>query len=200
MRINQTIAEQKREMRAQQKALRSKMTAEERQAAGVKCAAILQSSEVWKQAEKIYCYCSYNAELPTTRIMEAAWSDGKRLAVPKVLDDGAMEFFYISSMQELQPGAYGIPEPVGKDKAAAAIPGKNTCMVLPGLAFDENGGRLGYGGGYYDRYLQRYPGICKIAAGYDCSVVAGVPAEGTDVPVDWLLTPQGLRKIVNGGK
>ena len=95
------------------------------------------------------------------------------------------------------PGAYGILEPEGgtvlcpREGISIGLSGRDV-MLLPGLAFTEKGERLGYGGGYYDRYLKRYPGVFKAAPAYEFSVLSELPVEEHDERADVLLLPDRI--------
>ena len=86
--------------------------------------------------------------------MRCAWDDGKEVAVPRVDGDGIMHFYYLRSLKDLEPGAFGIMEPRADCRICETEEG---LLLMPGVAFDEQGHRVGYGGGYYDRYLEKHP-------------------------------------------
>ena len=116
----------------------------------------LFSCALYQEAEEIFCYASYGSEADTSRIIAESLRLGKRTAVPKVIGERRMEFYYISGMDELSPGYRGIPEPAGT-AGTEALPGRDTLIILPGAVFDRTGNRLGYGGGFYDTYLAAHP-------------------------------------------
>ncbi|MEZ4271321.1 MAG: 5-formyltetrahydrofolate cyclo-ligase [Myxococcota bacterium] len=91
---------------------------------------------------------------------------------------------------ELSPGYRSIPEPQGRPCALPEI----EAIVVPGLAFDKKGGRIGYGAGYYDRTLSVYPGV-TIGLAYDFQVVSTLPQASHDAPMDWIITPAGALEI-----
>ena len=121
-------------------------------------------SEQYKNADKIFAYWSVDSEVDTHDIIAKALSDGKRVALPKCTDkNGNMKFYYIASLADLVDGMYGIKEPP-EDFIAEDYTENSLCLV-PALAFDKEGYRLGYGKGYYDRFLSDISpyklGICK---------------------------------------
>lgn len=143
--------------------------------------------DFYKSADVIYLYAPYNQEIITWSIIEDAVRSGKRTAVPKCFGD-VMEFFYITSKDELLPGAYGIPEPSGdKDKL---VNEKDVLILMPGLAFDTQMGRIGYGGGFYDKYLDSHKDtkFFKAALAYDFQILDGLPLEEHDYRIDALVT------------
>ena len=99
------------------------------------------------EATDIYCYANYNGETGTLAIMEEAWKLGKSVWFPRV-EGGEMNFYLVEQKEDLRPGAYGILEPTGEYKAD----GYDGLLIMPGVAFDEECHRIGYGGGFYDRF------------------------------------------------
>lgn len=114
---------------------------------------LLFEKECYKNASVIYIYLAYNQEINTKYIIEQAWRDGKKVGVPKVISKSQMEFYEIKSFKEIEVGYHGIPEP---KETGNLLDEKEVLMILPGLAFDKENNRVGYGGGFYDRYLERY--------------------------------------------
>ena len=98
----------------------------------------LFSCALYQAAREIFCYASYGSEADTSRIIAESLRLGKRTAVPKVTGERRMEFYYISSMEELSPGYRGIPEPEGR-AGTEAVPAKDALIILPGAAFDRKG-------------------------------------------------------------
>jgi 5-formyltetrahydrofolate cyclo-ligase len=116
----------------------------------------------------------------------------KVVAVPKVnLKTGTMQAFIITDLiKDLRPGEYGILEPVPSCKEADYL--KMDLIISPGLAFTLKGERIGYGGGYYDRFLQKITGVPICALSYDRLVIGYLPVKNNDVPVDYLITESRL--------
>ncbi|MFR8872892.1 MAG: 5-formyltetrahydrofolate cyclo-ligase [Oscillospiraceae bacterium] len=140
----------------------------------------------------VYGYLSYNQEVRTLALLQAALDAGKRVAVPKVLGD-TMRFLWISDLSAVAPGYCGIPEPLA-DGPEADDP--HALVLMPGLAFDPSGRRLGYGGGFYDRFLAREPGHPTLALCYDFQLLPHVETAPHDVPVDqvlWAAVPEDCR-------
>lgn len=154
----------------------------------------LTDLECYRQAKIILAYVAYKSEVNTRRILEKALEDGKKVAVPKVLDkNGIMEFYEIRSLQELATGYQGIGEPDISEKEPIALEKlwKETLMIMPGAAFDRKCNRIGYGGGFYDRYLNRCSRhIRTVAVCYEIQLVQGIAAEPFDVKPDIVLTEQ----------
>lgn len=141
----------------------------------------------YQLAQTIYCYVSYREEVMTHQLIENALLQGKRVAVPKVLGK-KMEFFYINGLQELQNGTMGILEPSGIGSPAND---NHALMILPGLAFDRSYNRMGYGGGYYDKYITTHleHKFNKFAVAFDFQIMEQIKTEEYDVKVDHIITP-----------
>lgn len=182
----------KKELRQSIKEKRRLLSAKEREQAGEAVKNRIISLPEYRSCEQLFLYVSCTDELPTLGLMEQGVADGKQIAVPKVLSERKMEFYQITSLSELQPGKWGILEPVKGEKCIPQ-PERKPLMLLPGLAFSSQGARLGYGGGYYDSYLAECalscPELCKAAIGYDFSLVSELPEEKFDIRVDLIVTP-----------
>ena len=133
----------------------------------------------------IYCYVNYNGEVGTELLMEEAWKLGKHVWLPKV-EGSEMEFYLVESRQELEPGAYGIFEPAGEQKAD----GKEGLMIMPGVAFDKDGHRIGYGGGFYDKYLEKHPELYAIAVAFELQMYPEIPWEEYDIRPQKIVTEE----------
>lgn len=166
---------------------KKQMTVEEIKAKSKKILERLLKEPCFLQAETLYCYVSYNQEVMTKPLISRALAMGKKVAVPKVIGE-EMEFIYLNSLDELARGYQGIEEPTGTTVAKE----DRVLMILPGLAFDEQGNRVGYGGGFYDRYLNRnrMNNYIKVAVGFDFQVVEHLEMEECDELVDIILTEE----------
>ena len=140
-------------------------------------------TEAYKNASTLYGYLPYNQEVRTIPILEQALSDGKRVAVPKMYGDD-MEFIYLDDLSAVAENSYGIPEPIADGPVARD---ENALVLMPGLAFDKQGLRIGYGGGYYDRYLSNEPGHPLVALCYEFQMFERLETEEFDIPVDLVL-------------
>lgn len=137
-----------------------------------------------------FTYLSHGTEIPTMGITRAVFSAGKIVAAPKVTGEGRMEFYSLRSPNHLRPGAFGILEPEGGELLTPKM-GK-TFLLLPGLAFTRHGDRLGYGGGYYDRYLEKYQESFLAAPAYPFSVLDCLPVQAHDIRAHALLLPEEI--------
>jgi 5-formyltetrahydrofolate cyclo-ligase len=145
---------------------------------------------LYLQAADIYCYVDYNGEVGTRAMIEEAWRQGKNVWVPRVLG-AEMEFFQIHSYDELLPGTKGILEP------EEGIPGtgENGLMIMPGVAYDRALHRIGYGGGYYDKYLEKHPQLKRMAIAFDYQVMEAVPCDVHDIQPEILITESQIFHI-----
>ena len=145
----------------------------------------LYETAQYQQAKSLYAYLSFNQEVRTNPIIQRAWADGKRVAVPKVVGD-EMIFIWIDSFDNLAPqGAFHIMEPIENDPVADD---ETALILMPGLAFDPEGHRVGYGGGFYDRYLASQPHHPTVALCYDFQMFDHLDVDDFDVPVDVIIT------------
>lgn len=141
----------------------------------------------FQAANTILVYMSYNGEMMTDYIIDEAKRQKKLVAVPTVLGE-EMEFFAFCSKEELVPDKHGILEPIPNDQTK--IEGNQALIIMPGVAFDEQKNRVGYGGGFYDRYLEKHPNLKKIAIAYEFQVMDSVPAEEFDQRLDCIITEE----------
>ena len=127
----------------------------------------------YKTADNVLCYVSGKNEIDTLQLIEYSLKNGKAVAVPKCCDaDGEMNFYYISSLSELEIGKFGIMEPSEKNKIFENC--DNSICIVPSLMVDKNKFRLGFGKGYYDRFLARFSGF-KCVVCYKDNVVEKLP-------------------------
>ncbi|WP_167956400.1 5-formyltetrahydrofolate cyclo-ligase [Anaerosporobacter faecicola] len=181
----------KTEIRQYMKELKNQLSKQEIQDRSKRIASIFLAQPFYQQAENIFLYVSYNQEVDTKKLIQLILRDGKHVAVPKVVDDH-MEFHEITNLDQLTVGAFGILEPsincpINRN---ASWESKKNLMIVPGLAFDKSGSRIGYGGGYYDRYIHNYPeqiGL-KIALAYDFQVFEHIDIESFDEKIDGVIT------------
>ena len=148
----------KQDLRARSKERRRNMEAAEKQALDKAVAENVRRLKEYRPANTILVYMSTPIEVDTIQIIKNAWEDGKRVAVPRCIPDTRnMEFHYIDSFDCLSVGSFSVMEP---DENLPVVTDFSGClMIVPGMHFDMKGYRLGYGKGYYDRYMVRFTGI-----------------------------------------
>ncbi len=144
--------------------------------------AAVQASSEWQKARTILLYRSVAPEVSTVGLANAAWREGKRTVFPVTKPDG-LELREASAWTQFKPGAHGIPEPTGAAVSASEV----QLAIVPGVAFDQLGGRLGRGGGHYDRFL---PSLrCPVwGLAFHVQVVEWVPREAHDRALDRVVT------------
>lgn len=161
---------------------------------------ILQHLFAWnafRDADSVFCYVSFRSEVDTFPVLQRVLSSGKRLLVPRVDPASrSMEAVVIESTGDLKPGCYGILEPdlEGEREASGGNGEVIDLVIAPGCAFTRRGDRLGYGGGYYDRFLGRLrdTGCVTCALTYDRLILPSLPVKDIDIPVDYLIIESGV--------
>ena len=206
----------KEELRRELRRRRKELSAEERQRLSRSAADGIIAAAVWRQAETVALYMSVRGEIDTTPLLAHAWDSGKLVLLPACSrkEQGKMCLVACSGADGLCTGSFGIPEPPlseeetefhelytddcgnsdtpdAADKGIRPVP---DIIVVPGLAFDRKGARLGMGGGYYDRLLAlpRYRNSLRLGLAYSFQLVDSLPREDWDVPVHAVCTEQGM--------
>ena len=148
----------KQDLRARAKERRRNMVSEEKQQLDRQIAENVCRLKEYRPAKTILIYMSTPIEIDTIGIIKKAWADGKRVAVPRCIPDTRnMEFHYIESLDQLSIGSFSVMEPNPDLPVVTDFSG--CLMIVPGMHFDMKGYRIGYGKGYYDRYMVRFTGI-----------------------------------------
>lgn len=143
---------------------------------------------LFQSARAIACYLARPREVQTSAILAAAWKAGKRVAVPAWLADRqSYGLSWLAEGQATRPGEFHVLEPVQPDWVK---PGELDLMVVPCLAFDAYGRRLGHGGGHFDRLMTRHD-VPKVCLAFEGQRMLAVPFEPHDAPVDWIVTETG---------
>ncbi len=187
----------KKELRKKIRSLRDSMSREENLRLSARIAANLFNTKEYIEAENILTYVSFGSEADTHGIIRDALEKGKRVAVPRI-DSGVMVFYEIKGISELMQGYYGIPEP-DESHNVPFVPDK-ALMIVPGMVFDRNLNRIGYGGGFYDRYLSGMSAkdYLKYGLAFDLQVIEEViEADDFDIPVLKLVTESGVFESKN---
>ena len=176
----------KKALRAEIKAKKRAMTEAQIAAASDALARQLYAHPAYQNARSIFGYLSYNQEVRTMPMLEQAQKDGKRVAVPKVIGD-KMIFIWLDDLSRVALGYCNIPEPI--DDGPEAFD-ETALVMMPGLAFDPAGHRCGYGGGFYDRYLEQHPGHPTLAMCYGFQMFEHLDTDPHDIPVDYVLSQE----------
>ena len=175
----------KKEIRAEVKKHRKEATVEQIQKnSDLICDKFLGLKE-YQESSVVFAYIDCKNEVQTRKVIEQCWKDQKTVAVPKVFGK-EMKFYAISSYEDLEEGYFGIPEP--KHEKLEEIICEDGLMILPGVAFDVKKHRVGYGGGFYDRYLEAHPDMKKIAFAFEFQMFESVPFESFDIQPEKVVT------------
>ena len=190
------------DIRAEKKALRREMLSRRRavspeqrtHAGGIITAQVLPEL---KRAGTVMLYASMPEEIDLFPLMEKLISAGKRIALPEITGRGTMEARELAAMDALIDGAFDIPTP-DPARGAQIPPEEIDVVIVPGAAFDADGGRLGLGGGYYDRFLPRAVHAGRLVLAFDFQIVPAVPMAAWDARVDRILTERRSMDCRNG--
>lgn len=160
------------------------------QRSGIICKKLVQT-EAYKKAKSIWTYVSMPREVQTFPLIEAAWEDGKKVAVPKVVGSDTLQFIELTSYDQLEEGYFHVLEPTSGDRAED----ESALIVMPGVAFDLSGNRIGYGKGFYDRFLISHPTHPTAAFSFDFALRDHIPAEEHDQKPDLIITDRRIIRV-----
>ena len=173
----------KKELRRQIRELKRAMTPEQIEQASLRLGELFLETQQYKNAKTIYGYLPYNQEVRTVPMLEQAIRDGKKVAVPKCYGD-EMKFIYLEDLTQVELGYCNIPEPIADGPVAED---ETALVLMPGMAFTKSGDRMGYGGGFYDKFLAKEPNHPTVALCYSFQMVESLPTAEYDIPVDCVL-------------
>ena len=176
----------KDELRAQMRQARRALSEQAQREAAQAAAARILALDAYQNARVVMAYAAVRGELALDAVLRDALAADKTLALPRCEGEGVMRAYRVARLSELKRGAYGILEP-----GAACLPvapEEIDLMLVPGTAFDRRGGRLGQGGGYYDRYLGLTRAVC-VGVCHDFALTEAVPTETHDAHMDIVITP-----------
>lgn len=180
----------KNQLRQQYKKIRQQLAGTEVQQRSAQIAANLFQTSFWQQSQIIMLYLSFQNEVATQAIYQQGWTEGKTMLLPIcAMQNGLMEMSVFSSFEQLEPNRYGIGE-LPPQLQQIVSPQQIDLCIIPGIAFDHAGNRLGFGAGYYDRYLPRVNHKAKrVALAYECQLYdATLPINSFDLPMDYIIT------------
>ena len=173
----------KKQLRSEIRARKRAMTEEEiREKSRILTEKFLET-EAYRNARTLYGYLPYNQEARTVPLLEQALRDGKQVAVPKVYGE-EMKFILMEDLSRVEKGYAGIPEPIADGPVAED---ETALVLMPGLAFDPRGHRIGYGGGFYDKFLASEPGHPTVALCYGFQMFPHLETEEFDKSVDLVI-------------
>lgn len=177
------IQTMKKTIRHEVRLKKKKVSEQERQELGKRIYKTLIALPEFMEANSISVYVDFNQEVPTRSIIELAWELGKEVASP-VVENGEMEFYRYYSMEDLQLNSYGILEPCKKYGTVSP----NSFVIMPGVAFDEQRNRIGYGGGFYDRYMEKHSDLMNVAIAFEFQIYKELDCEEKDYKPSKIIT------------
>ena len=186
----------KKELRKEFLKFRNELSIEVRKEKSIQIANRVTTMNEFRNADVVLLYNAIRSEVETTEVFQEAKRLGKRIYCPRVIGD-QMEFYLIDETTEFEVSNFGICEPKMVEERRYISKEEDVVFVLiPGAAFDEDGNRVGYGGGYYDKYLKRLQenlpirNIWKVAVGYECQILdkGCIKAESYDIRCDYIVT------------
>ena len=187
--------DERSQLRARLRQARAARTWQEQERDARAIAARILALPAYRDARVVMAYAAASGEIALDAVMADALVQGKALALPLCVGPGVMQARAVSALSQLRPGRYGIPEP-GAD-CPRIDPADIDLMLVPGVAFDARGGRVGQGGGYYDRFLARTKAL-RAGVCHDFALIARVPAQAHDMRMDCIFTPGGM--VCAGGQ
>ena len=153
------------------------------------------NSEIYKKSKKIFTYISFGSEVDTIKIIKYSFSNNKEVYVPKINKQTKdMIALKIHNFNNMSVDKWGIIEPNSVDKTNIGT--DFDLIIMPGIAFDKQGNRIGYGGGYYDKYISKLNNASNLLAlAYDFQIIQDIESESHDIKVDFILTNKGFIKV-----
>ncbi|MCL2884456.1 MAG: 5-formyltetrahydrofolate cyclo-ligase [Oscillospiraceae bacterium] len=184
----------KKDLREKSKILRRALSADEKAARDAQIAALVTALPAFAQADVLLTYIALPIEVDTAAVIRAARGAGKAVAAPRCVPGTSdMVFYFFDTEADLAPGTFGVPEPVANSAHELRDFSTGLCLV-PALSYDRQGYRLGYGKGYYDRFLSNYSGVTVGLCYHDC-VGELLPHGKYDRPVDLLVTEKWVKRM-----
>lgn len=173
--------------------VRKQMTQESVAAKSSRIAQRVQETPEYEEAQNILLYADYCHEVMTEEIFADGVRRGKKMFFPKSQTDATMEFYRVTSMTQLESGYRGIREPKAEEKYRYRYDRKeNTLVIVPGVAFDRRGYRVGYGKGFYDRFLRKKRRLPVMGLCFSNQLVEKVAQDSYDIPMDKLVTEETI--------
>ena len=155
-------------------------------------------SSVIRPCDSVLVYCAKSPEVETSWFIDHLIEEKRDIIVPIIEKDTvSLRLSYILSRNVLVPGTFHVPEPLGNEIRASAS--DVTCAVIPMLGYDRFGGRIGYGAGYYDRFLSEHPNIKKIGIAFSIQEIPSIPVQEHDIRMDVIITEKGVIRCNGGG-
>ncbi len=154
--------------------------------------------ELFKKCDTVLFYASLDDEVSVDSAILLALKNNKKVALPVCIDNnGKMQYYYIKSFDDVNIASFNVREPdISKCELCSDL--ENSICIVPAIAFDEKGYRLGYGKGYYDRFLENY-NYTTVGITYDETILKSIPNDKYDIAVDYIVTQSGVKSVLQGG-
>ncbi|MGD0534155.1 MAG: 5-formyltetrahydrofolate cyclo-ligase [Methanoregula sp.] len=147
--------------------------------------------EIIRRGETVMVFTSKEKEVNTKPLIMALFRQQNPVVVPIIVkEDVSLRLSYLRDFSALVPSTFGVPEPIGSEIPAAAE--DIGTIILPMLGFDRTGGRIGYGAGYYDRFLSKHGNLRKIGIAFACQEFENLPVDENDIRMDYIITEDGI--------
>lgn len=185
-----SISEEKKALREKYIALRESIKPKQYASKCERIADTVISSEQFDRAKKILLYSPIRREADTVKIFRTALCSGKKVYFPRVDEKGGMDFFRVSSQSSLLPGKFGIREPSPESERLCDF--SDALVITPLVAAARDKSRIGYGGGYYDRFFAAHGEVKRMGICFEMQVSDSLPAEATDIKLDYIVTECGI--------
>ena len=188
--------ETKASIRTKYKALRNALPEDIVTEESKKICQNISTWEIFEKAENCFFYYPLGKEASLLPLLKE--SIQKRAAFPRVRGN-EMDFCEIHGMEDFKEGYFHVMEPKAEIPAMdlTELVQEETIVFTPGLVFDMNGGRSGYGKGYYDRFFRKYKKVIRVGIALSCQLAEQVPMEAYDIPMDYLVTPENIYKVTD---
>ena len=171
--------------------IRNQMTSEEVAHKSSLIAQKVLKTPEYEEADNILLYADYRHEVMTREIFDDAVLRKKKVFFPKSNDDGTMNFYQVVSVKQLESGYKGIKEPVVDERYLYRfLRNEDTLIIVPGVGFDTKGYRVGYGKGFYDRFLQDKRQVTAIGLCFSNQVIEEIPHDVYDIRMDKIITEE----------
>lgn len=185
----------KQELRNRYLSYRNSLSKGERKEKSARIWEALKKEEVFQKAQAILVYMDYRSEVMTTGLVEELFASGTKRVFAPTVEGMDIQFYEVSSMDDFSEGYQGIREPgINPEKLFTnKMAQEMECLILvPGAVFDRERGRMGYGKGFYDRYLAAFPSLHSAALAFECQIARKVPVEAHDIRPDMIITDMGV--------
>jgi len=186
-----TLFEQKKQLRASLKQKRAEISESDREKYSQIITDRLFELEEIQDANIVFAYISYATEVMTHDILKKLLAEGKKVVVPKILSSKKMVAQHFVSWDDLEPSTLGILTPKNGEITHEPV----DVAITPGLGFTEQGHRIGFGAGYYDRWFATHDVQLKVAIAFETQIIKSLPTEETDISVDLIMTEKRIIKI-----